>query len=216
MSVWSWHAGSLRSLEDAMEAAVAAQRLAPADSQRASWQKALHPLQTQLEAHSAPSQKLTNALTRGAQAADSPSAGPNPCVALPCSMSTPGSSYRSSIRNLFQALETAWATGLGDNAVAALDTLLRWYQDVQQAQHVMTVDLSRHPDSLPWDCGMDAADPDPWGCPGNDAPSSLRASRETSQHLECQPIAGINDHPPELDLLQAEALSGHNPLTPVR
>lgn len=207
------HAGSLHSLEDAINAAVAAQRLAPADSHRDTWQKALEPLRAQLEAHCAPCPELSNALKSSSQVADALFTGPKFCVTVPRSMSTPDS---SSIRSLFQALETAWAIGLQDNAVAALETLLRWCQDAQQAQHVMTVDLSRHPDSLPWDCGMDSTDPDPWAHPEHDVPSSPRASQHTYQHCEDQFAEGVGGNPPVLDLLQAVALSGHNSPNPVR
>lgn len=209
VNLWRCHAGSMSGLEDAVDAAVAAQRLPPAECQRAWWQKALQLLQTELEAHAAAFPELHKSFVRDAQASKAPPAGPTSSATLHCGTSTHQSS-------LLQGLETAWATGLQDNAVAALQTLLRWYQDTQQPQHVMTVDLSRHPDSLPWDCEMDAAEPNPWGDPEHHVSSSVTASQGASQHSECQAVVGKNEDSPVLDLLQAEALSGHNSPAPVR
>ena len=46
--------------------------------------------------------------------------------------------------------------GLHDNACQALETLREWVHNTQSAQPVAVVNTRRHPDSLPWDCSIDA------------------------------------------------------------
>ncbi|KAK9867280.1 hypothetical protein WJX84_005512 [Apatococcus fuscideae] len=120
-----------------------------------------------------------------------------------------------------EALETAWAVGLQDNTVAALHTLLRWIQDAQQVNSVMMVDLSRHPDSLPWDCEIDSADPDPWSATRHESVSGLRpsedpASQDRTHHLDDKAVTHYHSRTPVLDLLQAEVQPSHSSPAPVR
>ena len=84
-------------------------------------------------------------------------------AAIECAPSC--SAYSSSMHSFLQASETAWRLGLHENTTAALQTLQDWVGNAQKATHVTVIDSSRHPDSLPWDCGLDAADLHTWQQP---------------------------------------------------
>ena len=157
-----WAAGTMRSFLRAIEAAQAAQLLPPSECNAQARREALQAVLSQLaECSASPGEPRSIDI---AQASMVQAAVPGVHASAPeCAPSC--SAYSSSMQAFLQASETAWRLGLHDNMTAALQTLQDWVGNAQKATHVMVIDSSRHPDSLPWDCGLDAADPHTWQQP---------------------------------------------------
>ena len=204
------HAGSLTSFQTAIEAAQATQLLSPAECNVHDWREALQALQSQLQALSDQSRPLISAQDSMAKPDD-----PSP-AALVLTMASPLSTLHSSTNNFLQALETAWCLGLHENTTSALQTLRDWVSNAQQAEPVLVIDISKRPDSLPWDCDRDLA------CPGQGhqcrEDSALTAGEQAQDSKQQHPGYFAGNHPGQavLDLTGNEQMVDESLAAPVR
>ncbi len=199
-------AGMLQVLEPALRDLKAAQLQSPAEVDTWAWHKALDALLCELEAFPAPSMQSgasgsLQAAMAGHVARSAPDLGSDSCT------------YNSSAQGLGQALQMAWKLGLYDNAVAGLQTLQDWIRNAQEARVIADFDVSRHPDSLPWDCDVDAVGCHAWQH-AERGQSVSRKSGIQGSHGQSGSQSNSSEHVPViLDLLSAEH-TRHSPQAP--